>query len=132
MHPRTARSLGALVLLATASTGARAQEVEAPRLIEDPGVSYPAALLAARVYERAEVPLILELDDTGRVLDASLELPGSARTEFEAAALEAARGLRFLPARRDGAALGARIRFVYGFEPGPAVLRLRVIDAESR
>lgn len=86
MHPRTARSFtaGAFALLAFAASSLHAQELQAPRLLADPGVIYPSALLAARVYERVEVPLLLELDETGQVTHARLELPGAARHEFEA------------------------------------------------
>ncbi len=100
-----------------------------PRLLEDPGVSYPAGALAERFYERAEVALVLELDDTGKVVSASVETPQG--HGFDEAALEAANRMRFEPAARDGVAARARIRYRYAFEPPASALAGRVLAASS-
>jgi TonB family protein len=91
--------------------------VEAPVLVSDLDVPYPRAALEAGIRERVEVTLILELDAAGNVERASVALPE--RPEFIEAALDAARLLRFEPARRAGRAVSARIKFRLAFEPPP-------------
>src|SRR6187399_46150 len=49
-----------------------------PRLVHDPGVSYPPAALQQGFYDRVAVDLILELNDSGVVVDAKLEHEASA------------------------------------------------------
>jgi TonB family protein len=109
---------------------AQAPDVTPPRLIEDPGVSYPGRALEDRFHERVEVVLILEVDDTGRVVRATVETPRG--HGFDEAALDAARRLRFEPARRHGKPAAARIRYRYSFEPPSPALGGRVIDARTR
>jgi vitamin B12 transporter len=91
--------------------------VESPLLVSEPGVPYPRAALDAGIRERVEVTLILELDAAGKVERASVVLPE--RPEFIEAALDAAKRLRFEPARRAGRAVPARIKFRLAFEPPP-------------
>src|SRR5688500_5020592 len=91
--------------------------VEAPRLLSDPGVSYPVAALRAGYSEIVEVVLVLRLDATGEVVEARPEPAADPR--FDEAALEAARRIRFSPARRGGVPTPAVIRFKYRFEPPP-------------
>ncbi len=83
-------------------------EVVPPKILKDAGVSYPQEALQAQFHERVEVSLILELDPAGNPLKASVESPQG--LGFDEAALEAARHLRFEPARRAGKPIGARIR----------------------
>src|SRR5688572_28911194 len=91
-----------------------------PRLVHDPGVSYPKPALKQGIHERVEVHLILELNDSGVVVSAQLEQESPAA--FAEEALRAAEGLRFEPALRDSVPVPARIRFRYEFAPPPAVL----------
>lgn len=98
-----------------------------PRLVHDPGVSYPKVALEQGSYERVEVHLVLELNDSGAVIGATLEREAPA--PFAEEALRAAESLRFEPALRDGVPAPARIRFRYDFAPPPAELAGRVIDA---
>jgi TonB family protein len=100
-----------------------------PRLVEDRGVSYPKRALLNRFYDRVEVVLILELDETGQVVRASLESPG--QHEFDEAALGAAKRLRFEPAERNRTPVAARIRYRYEFEPPPPTLVGRVLEATT-
>lgn len=100
-----------------------------PRLTHDPGVRYPKAALKDGFYRRVQVRLILELNDSGAVIDAKLEREAPAA--FAEEALRAAKSLRFEPALRAGVPSPARIRFRYDFTPPPAGLSGRVIDAET-
>jgi TonB family protein len=90
------------------------KDIAPPKLVHDPGVAYPSAALDAGFRESVRVVLILELDEAGRVVEATPEHPGDAR--FDAAALAAAQKLVFEPAERGGVAVRARIRYVYRFE----------------
>ena len=110
-------------------TVAAQPDVVVPRLEHDRGAAYPRRALAERFYERVEVMLILELDKDGNVERASVESPHG--HGFDEAALEAAKALRFSPARRAGAPVKARIRFRYLFEPPPPELSVQVVDATS-
>jgi TonB family protein len=92
-------------------------QLELPQLEHDPGVSYPRTLLEAGFREHAVVNLVLELASDGSVRRAYVESP--VRPELDAAALAAAQGLRFRPARREGVPIAAKIRFRYTFEPPP-------------
>jgi TonB family protein len=103
--------------------------VEAPTLLDDPGVVYPPAALEAGFYDSVTVELVLELDIAGNVVRASV--PAAGRAELDAAALGAARTLRFTPARRDGIPIAARIKFRYAFEAPAPLLSVRVVDADS-
>jgi TonB family protein len=122
----------ALVLaLGTCPAGAAppGPKLSPPELVSDPGVRYPPTALRERFYEHVEVTLILEVDGAGSVVSASVERPGW--PEFDAAALEAARQLRFEPALRDSAPVAAKIKFRYVFDPPAPTLVGRVLDARS-
>ena len=68
--------------------------------------------------QRVEVVLTIVVDVDGTVGD--VEVFEGAGDPFDAAATEAARRLLFAPARRNGEAIAARIRFRYTFD-GPPV-----------
>ncbi len=112
-------SMLALLDIVSPSTNARAEPsadgVSSPVLVSDPSVPYPTAALRAGYSERVEVVVTLELDATGKVERASVELPQ--RPEFYEAAAAAAELLRFEPARRGSRAVPARIKFRFVFEP---------------
>lgn len=122
--------IGACLAVLSSALGVRAEPLEPavvpPVLVSDPGVAYPPEALRAGFYERVEVVLILELDATGKVERASVEVPQ--RPEFYEAAAAAAERLRFEPARRGARAVPARLRYRYVFEPPPATLAGRVED----
>jgi TonB family protein len=128
-HPVRAGAVALMAWLCPADSTAQTPDVVPPRLIEDPGVSYPGRALEAGFYQRTEVLLILDLDETGAVARATVEAPRG--RGFDEAALEAARRLRFEPARRAGVPAPARIRYRYVFEPPPCTLSGRVVDAAS-
>jgi len=102
-------------------------EVVPPKLMEDVGVTYPRAALAAGRTETVQVTLILEIDAAGAVT--AVELDQGAGSLFDDEAVRAAGALRFEPARRSGTPVPARVRFRYVFEPPPPSLAGRVVDA---
>jgi TonB family protein len=83
-----------------------------PALLGSPDVPYPAGAAG-----EATVLLELDVSAAGTVLEARV-VEGS--EPFAAAALAAARDLRFSPATRNGTPLRARIRFALTFRPPPA------------
>ena len=88
-----------------------AQEGLSPPKAHDTPVEYPEGATGI-----AEVVLELTVNVEGAVTDASV-VAGAA--PFDAAAMAAARGWRFDPARRAGRAVAARIRYTVRFEPAP-------------
>lgn len=83
-----------------------------PSLVAEPPVRYPPEALAAG--QEAEVVLELAVDTEGRVIEALVR--ESAGEAFDAAAIEAARGFLFEPARDPrGEAVPARILYRYRF-----------------
>lgn len=98
----------------------------APRLLHDPGVSYPEAALAGGYFEQARVELVLTIAADGTVTRAVVEGPG--QPLFDAPALAAAQQLLFEPARKHGLAVSARIRFRYLFEAPPPLLSAHIVD----
>jgi TonB family protein len=86
-----------------------------PKLIEGVEPSYPETKRASG--EAASVALALTIDRTGQVTDvAVLE---SAGPEFDEAAIDAARNLRFEPAQKNGEAVPAKIRYLFDFKLAP-------------
>jgi TonB family protein len=110
--------LVALVLAMGAGRQARAQEL--PVLLEAPAAPYPEAALAAGL--EGTVLLSLEVSALGEVLHAEVTEP--AGHGFDEAALEAASGFRFTPARTNtGEPVEATItyRYIFSVEDVPAV-----------
>jgi TonB family protein len=96
----------------------RPRDVVLPRPPLDTRVEYPSGATGD-----ARVELELTIDSAGHVTHASVV---SGSEPFAQAARAAAERWSFEPARRDGAPVAARIRFVVGFEqrlaePAPAV-----------
>jgi iron complex outermembrane receptor protein len=83
--------------------------ISLPRVIDEPPAEYPADADGRTVA----VDLALTLDVDGHVSEAAVleRLPEDASAEFDAAALELAKRLRFAPALRAGQPIGARIHF---------------------
>ncbi len=104
---------------------AEASAVVPPRLTADSPARYPAA---ARP-EPVTVELLLDIDASGAVTRAIVDRSGG--PDFDASALEAARGLRFEPATRGARPVAARIRFSYRFPTPPARLVGRVLRSAS-
>jgi len=99
-------------------------QITPPVLKKDDGARYPEEALRDKVREPAEVMLVLELDATGAVRNATVET--GAGHGFDEAALEAAKTLQFDPALRNGQPIAAKIRHRYTFTPPPAVLTGRI------
>jgi TonB family protein len=87
--------------------------LRAPELLEPVTPVYPAGETTT-----ARVELELTLDAAGAVN--ARHVITSAGPAFDAAALDAASGLRFSPALRDGTPIAAQIVFAFEFEPPPA------------
>lgn len=109
----------AILLLALAVAGAAElapSQLRPPELLADSQAEYPEALRTAKVG--GEVALELTLDAEGAVSEVTVV--ASAHPELSAAAVLAARGLRFWPALLDGVPTAVRLPFVYRFEVPPS------------
>jgi TonB family protein len=119
--------LAATALAVTCATAALAQPVpdpvpdrpspapEAftpPRLLQEPVPEYPAGATGS-----ARVVLQIEIDEQGQ--PSSLAVVGAPQPAFDAAALAAARTLRFEPGRRGDEPVRVRIEYAFNFVPPP-------------
>ncbi|HEY0467680.1 MAG TPA: TonB family protein [Polyangiaceae bacterium] len=86
-----------------------------PKLVERVEPTYPEAKRAGG--EAANVSLTLTIDRTGQVTDVAVA--ESAGPDFDQAAIEAARGLRFEAAQKNGEAVPAKIRYLVEFKLAP-------------
>lgn len=102
-------------------------KIEMPSLLKDEGAVYPKEALDAHVRETVVVPLVLELDAEGNVSKVTVETPRG--QGFDEAATEAAKKLKFSPAKRDGKPIPAKIRHSYTFAPLPGKLGGRVASS---
>jgi len=89
-----------------------------PVIKKDEGAKYPDQAIKDKVRDPVEVILVLELDASGAVKNATVETP--AGHGFDEAAVEAANKLEFEPAKRNGQPIAAKIRHKYTFAPPPA------------
>jgi TonB family protein len=101
-----------------------------PKLLADPGVSYPAEALAAGFYEAVTVQLKVDVDAEGKVTKVEVE-QGSKAPGFEAAAVAAAMQLTYEPAKKGERAIASRWRHVYAFEVPKARLEGTVRTANT-
>src|SRR6478735_12474714 len=86
-----------------------------PKVVESVDPSYPEA--KRKSGEAASFALTLSIDRTGQVTDVAVA--ESAGPEFDEAAINAARSLRFEPAQKNGEAVPAKIRYVFDFKLAP-------------
>lgn len=84
-----------------------------PQLVEAPPVSLPED--AEPLPPDAAVELVITIDRDGSVSEARVFTP--LRDDVDALVLEAAQGMRFEPATRDGEPIPARVRFRYRITP---------------
>src|SRR5882672_10906241 len=77
-----------------------------PSLRKDPGAQYPRKAIDDGVRERMEVVVAVDIDAKGAV--ANVRIEAGAGHGFDEAALEAARGLTFDPATKDGVPVAAK------------------------
>lgn len=119
----------AILLAATPAKAQQAASLVPPQLETDPGVSYPPEALKERFTETVTVTLVLELDAQGAVRKATVAEPRG--HGFDEAAIAAAQGLVFEPARRDGTAIAAKIKFQYVFKAPPPKLDGRAATQAS-
>ncbi len=107
------------LLLLTPCLAHAEPKLSPPELVERVTPEYPES--KKTTHESAQVELTLTVDETGAVTD--VQVKRSAGTEFDTAATDAAKKLRFSPATRDGQPISARIPFLFDFEyqePKPA------------
>jgi TonB family protein len=83
-----------------------------PKLLKFSPAAYPAE--AKKQQVEGKVILTLRIDKTGKVLEAKVQ--DGAGYGFDEAAVQAAKGLLFSPATKDGKPIKARISFRYTFE----------------
>ncbi|WP_394842496.1 TonB family protein [Pendulispora brunnea] len=100
-----------------------------PKLVTDEGAQYPDSALKEGLRDTVTVVLVLEIDPTGGVRNATVETP--AGHGFDEAALAAAKKLRFEPAQRNGKPVAARIKHQYVFAPPASRLVGRVAASKS-
>lgn len=94
-----------------------------------PAIPYPPELFNSNI--EGEVLLYLVVDTTGRVVrDSTRIAKSSGRSEFDAAALEAAPGLRFSPAERNGQMVMAPIQVPIRFTIPDSVRKMAGRDHE--
>lgn len=84
-----------------------------PRLIDAPAVTLPEG--AEPLPEDAGIVLTILITAEGTVGEVTIETP--LREDVDALVIEAAQGMRFEPATRDGEAIPARVRFRYRITP---------------
>lgn len=95
----------------------------APQIVTNVTPPYPAS--KAGSGEKVSVQLLLTVDASGKVTEVSVTKSGG--EAFDEAAKEAAKGLVFTPATKDGAPIPAKIPFTFSFaeadkpkDPAPA------------
>lgn len=86
-----------------------------PKILSAAQPVYPPAKLESG--ENATVGLVLTLDESGNVTDVTVATP--AGDDFDQAAIDAAKQMKFEPARRDGVAVPAKIPFRIQFAAPP-------------
>jgi TonB family protein len=107
---------GAVIVPGTQPAPAPPAKISMPKLTKYSPPVYPPD--AAKAGIEGSVGLKLDIDRTGRVTKATVDTPGG--HGFDEAALAAAPGLEFDPARRpDGTAVPARILYQYRFTLTP-------------
>lgn len=116
----------------TAETPAAPQKlaVTPPKLLRDPGVSYPPEALAAAFYETVTVQLKVDVDAEGRVTKVEVE-KSSGGPGFDEAAIAAAKELAYEPAKKGERPIASRWRHVYTFEVPRARLEGTVRTAST-
>ena len=95
-----------------------------PKVTTDPGAVYPKQAIDEGIDHAVTVTLVVDVDAAGQVKTARVEAPQG--HGFDEAALDAAKGLVFEPATRDGKPVASRIKHVYVFTPPASRLTGRV------
>jgi TonB family protein len=85
-----------------------------PKLLRDPGVSYPSEALAEGYFETTTVQLKVDVDANGDVTKVEVETPRG--HGFDEAATAAAMELKYEPAKKGDRAIASRWRHVYTFD----------------
>jgi TonB family protein len=126
MRKQSALALGAVLCAVHVTRVAAAQptppdalqaNIEPPRLVKRVEAEYPPDALRDKL--EGDVGLELAIDDQGRVTDA--KVVSRAGHGFDEAAMEAAKGFVFEPARRGGQPTRATVDFTYEFRLPPDV-----------
>lgn len=98
--------------------------VTPPVLTKDEGAEYPKQALDDKVKDPVEVVLVLEIDASGAVTNATVETPRG--HGFDEAAVAAAKKLKFEPAKKNGQPMPSKIKHRYVFTPPASRLVGRV------
>lgn len=116
--------VGTALLAACASSPAsEASLTPAIPIPGQPSIPYPEELFNSGV--EGEVLLYLVVDSAGHVLrDSTRIAKSSGKTEFDAAALDAAPGLRFTPAEKNGERVMSPIQVPIRFSIPDSVRRM--------
>lgn len=104
-------------------------QITPPEIVKDEGATYPTQALKEGFRQEVTVELVLTVDAAGVVTNVVVD-KSSGRSDFDDAAVEAAKKAQFSPAKRNGQAIAAKIRHKYSFAPPPARL-VGVVRTES-
>ena len=92
--------------------------ITVPELEKDEGAQYPEQAIRDKVKDTVEVVLVVIVDPTGAVKEATVETPQG--HGFDEAAVEAVKKATFKPATRNGQPIAAKIKHKYTFAPPPS------------
>jgi TonB family protein len=106
--------------------GAQPLTLRPPVPRKNEGAAYPKQALDEGYEHAAQVSVLITVSELGAVTEAVVERPVG--HGFDEAALEAARGVQFEPATRNGVPVAARTRIVYAFSPPPGSLSGQVLS----
>ncbi len=116
--------------LAQQPAAAAAPVLVAPRIVSDNGAEYPQQAVVDKIAEAVTVTLVLQIDATGAIVQATPEPPVG--HGFDEAAVAAALKMKAEPATKNGTPIAARIKHQRIFPPpgGRLVGRLSAISTD--
>jgi len=112
-------------------SGVTPRQVTPPELVTPSPAPYPDALKSAPISGTVDLELLI--DERGDVQEIKVSTPANpANPAFEEAALQAAKGLHFQPARLGNQAVAVRLHYAYVFEAPPPPPALGTLTGEVR
>ncbi|MEO8797329.1 MAG: TonB family protein, partial [Polyangiaceae bacterium] len=100
-----------------------------PKLLTDPGSEYPDQARQEHFKESVDVSVVLDIDATGVVTNATVPQPVG--HGFDEAAIAAAKKMTFAPAQKNGKPIPAKYPWKYHFDPPVSQLVGKVLSAAS-
>ncbi len=100
-----------------------------PKLLTDPGSEYPDLARQEHFKESVDVSVVLDIDATGVVTNATVQQPVG--HGFDEAAVAAAKKMTFAPAQKNGKPIPAKYPWKYHFDPPVSQLVGKVLSAAS-